>query len=75
MAEAFRRKPTPEDIERVKAAAQRDGPRSTPAHLEAKLLGEMDEDDLLMFSMSSRTDCEEEEAATDEEGQYQPAGD
>ncbi len=31
-------------------------PHPMPAHLEAELLEEMDEDDLLTFSMSSRTD-------------------
>ena len=64
-----RRRPTIAEIAEMRAAAKRNGPRPMPAHLEAKLLEEMDEDDLLTFSMSSRTDFEEEEAAPDEEGQ------
>ena len=56
MAEANnRRKPTSAEIEKLREAARRRGPHSMPAHLVAKLMEEMDEDDLLTFSMSSRT--------------------
>ena len=70
MAEAEnRRRPTIAEIAEMRAAAKRYGPRPMPAHLVAKLMEEMDEDDLLTFSMSSRVAFEDEEAATDEEGQ------
>ena len=75
MADAFTRKMTPEDRKRAIAKAKRNGPHPMPADLEVKLLEEMDQDDLLMFSMSSRVDFEDEDAATDEEGQEQLAGD
>ena len=75
MAHEFTRKLTPAERKRLREQAKKEGPRPVPPELAAKMLEEMDEDDLLMWSMSSRIDFEDEEAATDEEGQEQLAGD